>query len=64
MKLSTRLGLIVGCAALGALILVFIALQTIHSSMLEDRKAQIALMAALAGNTASVSIWPRKKPAR
>ena len=38
MKLSTRLGLIVGCAALGALVLVFVALRTIHSSIVDERK--------------------------
>ena len=43
MKLSTRLGLIVGCAALGALVLALVALQTIRSTMLEDRQAQIRL---------------------
>ena len=47
MKLSTRLGLIVGCAALGVLVLVFIALQTIRSTMLTDRQDQIKLTATL-----------------
>ena len=41
MKLSTRLGLIVGCAAIGTLILVFVALQNAHSSMLADRQEHI-----------------------
>jgi methyl-accepting chemotaxis protein len=52
MKLSTRLALIVGCAALGMLILVLIALHTIRSSMLEDRQAQITMMVSLAGKQA------------
>lgn len=42
MKLSTRLGLVVGLAALGTLILVFVALQVLRMTMLEDRRAQIA----------------------
>jgi methyl-accepting chemotaxis protein len=54
MKLSTRLALIVGCAALGMLILVLIALHTIRSSMLEDRQAQIRQMVTLAGKQAGV----------
>ena len=54
MKLSTRLALIVGCAALGMLILVLIALHTIRSSMLEDRQAQIKQMVSLAGKQAGV----------
>lgn len=48
MKLSTRLGLVVGCATLGALILVFISLQTIHSTMLNDRQDEIKMMVTLA----------------
>ena len=60
MKRSTRFSLIVGCAALGALILVLIALQTIRSSMLEDHKDQIAMTAALAGNTVSVYLAEEK----
>ena len=57
MKLSTRLGLIVGCAALGALILVFISLQTIRSSMLEGRQDQIRSMVNLAAKQVDVSMW-------
>ena len=53
MKLSTRLGLIVGCATLGALVLVLVALQTIHSTMLEDRQSQIRLMVNFAGKQAA-----------
>ena len=53
MKLSTRLGLIVGCATLGALVLVLVALQTIHSTMLEDRQSQIRLMVSFAGKQAA-----------
>jgi len=56
MKLSTRLGLIVGCAALGALILVFVALQTIHASILDERKAQISSMINLAVKQVSVYV--------
>ena len=48
MKLSTRLGLVVGCATLGALILVFISLQTIHATMLNDRQEEIKMMVTLA----------------
>ncbi len=57
MKLSTRLGLIVGCAALGALILVFISFQTIRSSMLEGRQDQIRSMVNLAAKQVDVSMW-------
>ncbi len=60
MKLSTRFGLIVGCAALGTLILAFIALQTIRSSMLEDHKGQIAMTVALAGNTVGIYLAEEK----
>ena len=60
MKLSTRLGLIVGCAALGALILVLIALQTIRSTMLEDRKAQIGMTLSLVGKQVGVFIAQEK----
>ncbi|MDR3409694.1 MAG: cache domain-containing protein, partial [Formivibrio sp.] len=60
MKLSTRLGLIVGFAALGALVLVLIALQTIRTSMLEDRQAQIRLMVTLAGKQVGVYLAEEK----
>jgi methyl-accepting chemotaxis protein/methyl-accepting chemotaxis protein-3 (ribose and galactose sensor receptor) len=48
MKLSIKLGLVVGCAALGTLLLVLLALQNIRSSMLEDRRAQITMMVSYA----------------
>lgn len=41
-RLSTRLAVVVGIAALGTVILVLVALQGIRSSMLEDRNAQIS----------------------
>ena len=56
MKLSTRLGLIVGCAALGAVILVIVALQTFRSSMLEDRQAQIRSVVDLAARQVGVYV--------
>lgn len=49
MKLSIKLALVVGCAALGTLLLVLLALQNIRSSKLEDRKAQITMMVSYAG---------------
>jgi len=49
MKLSTRLGLVVGLAALGTLILVLVALQVLRMTMLEDRRAQITQTLNLAG---------------
>lgn len=52
MKLSIRLGLIVGCAALGTVVLALIALQTMRSSMLDDRRAEIKMMVSLAGKQA------------
>jgi methyl-accepting chemotaxis protein/methyl-accepting chemotaxis protein-3 (ribose and galactose sensor receptor) len=47
-----RLGLIVGCAALGTVVLVLIALHTMRASMLEDRRTEIKMMANLAGKQA------------
>ncbi|QWT44886.1 methyl-accepting chemotaxis protein [Azospira inquinata] len=41
MKLATRLSLIVGGTALGILVLVTLALHTLHDSMLADRQSQI-----------------------
>jgi methyl-accepting chemotaxis protein len=60
MRISTRLGLIAACSALGALTLVLFALQTIQSSMLEDRKAQIKLVTTLAGRVAGVYLAQEK----
>ncbi len=60
MKLSTRLGLIVGCAALGALVLVLVSLQTIRSTMLEDRQAQIKVMVNFAGKLAGTYLAQEK----
>jgi len=60
MKLSTRLVLIVGFAAVGALVLVLIALQTIRTSMLEDRQAQIRLMVTLASKQVGVYVAQEK----
>ena len=56
MKLSTRLGLIVGSAALGAVILVIVALQMFRSSMLEDRQAQIRSVVDLAARQVGVYV--------
>jgi len=61
MKLSTRLGLIVGCAALGALVLVFIALQTIRSTMLTDRQDEIKMMATLVQKQVGVYLAQEKE---
>ena len=60
MKLSTRLGLIVGCAALGVLILVFIALQTIRSAMLTDRQDQIKMTLTLVSKQIGVYVAQEK----
>ena len=60
MKISTRIGLIVGCSALGMLVLIVFALQTIYSSMLEDRKAHIKLIVTLAGNQAGIYLAQEK----
>ena len=49
MKLSTRLGLVVGLAALGTVILVLVALHILRVTMLEDRHAQITQMLNLTG---------------
>ena len=63
MKLSTRLGLIVGCATLGSLILVLVALQTIRSTMLEDRQAQIKSTLRLASKQTSTYVALEKSGA-
>ena len=60
MKLATRLGLIVGCAALGAAILVLISLQSIRSTMLEDRQAQIESVVTFAGKLVGVYVAEEK----
>ncbi|MEI7614448.1 MAG: methyl-accepting chemotaxis protein [Betaproteobacteria bacterium] len=60
MKLSTRLALIVGCATLGSLILVMVALQTIRSAMLEDRQTQIKSSLTLARKQVGVYIAQEK----
>lgn len=59
-KLSTRLGLIVICAALGAVVLAVVALQTIRSTMLEDRQAQIRLTVDFAGKLAASFVAQEK----
>ena len=63
MKISTRIGLVVGCSALGMLVLILFALQTIYSSMLEDRKAHIKLIVTLAGNQAGMFLAQEKSGA-
>ncbi|MBM3116913.1 methyl-accepting chemotaxis protein [Jeongeupia naejangsanensis] len=50
MKLSTRLGLIVVCAVVGLVIIAGYALQTIRSTMLQERRAEIRLLLDLAAN--------------
>ena len=60
MKLSTRLGLIVGFATLGALVLVFIALQSIRSSMLADRQDQIRMTLTLVSKQVGVYVAQKK----
>ena len=60
MKLSTRLGLIVACAALGALVLVFIALQSLRSTMITDRQDEIKLIATLVQKQVGVYLEQEK----
>lgn len=60
MRISTRIGLIVSCSILGMAVLILFALQTIHSSMLEDRRAHIKLMVTLAGNQVGVFLDQEK----
>lgn len=60
MKISTRIGFVVGCSALGMVVLIIFALQTIYSSMLEDRKAHIKLIVTLAGNQAGIYLAQEK----
>ncbi|BCL75929.1 methyl-accepting chemotaxis protein [Jeongeupia sp. HS-3] len=48
MKLSTRLGLIVVCAVIGLVIIAGYALQTIRSTMLQERRGEIRLVLDLA----------------
>lgn len=49
MKLSTRLSFIVASASLGLIIIAGLALHTLHSTLLEDRRAQIRAIVILAG---------------
>lgn len=60
MKISTRLGCIIGCCVLGALVLALLALQTIHSSMLGVRQAQIKLIVSLASKEAEIFLAQEK----
>lgn len=60
MKISTRISVIVGCSVLGMAVLIVFALQTIHSSMQEDRRAHIKLIVTLAGNEAGVYLAQEK----
>ena len=48
MKLSTRLGLIVGSAIVGLVLIAGFSLSTLHSTMLEDRRTQIKTILSLA----------------
>ena len=48
MKLSTRLGLVVGVAAFGTIVLAGVALLILHGTMLADRHAQISQTLKLA----------------
>jgi len=52
-RLSVKLGIIVGCAILGTVALVLIALGNLRSTMLEDRKTQISMLTAYAGKIAN-----------
>ncbi|SDG60791.1 methyl-accepting chemotaxis protein [Propionivibrio dicarboxylicus] len=61
MKLSTRLGLVVGLAALGTVILVLVALQVLRMTMLEDRRAQIMQTLNLAGKQVDYFVAMEKK---
>lgn len=48
MKLSTRLGVLVGTAVVGVVAVATMALVSLHSSMLDDRKSAISLTLRLA----------------
>ena len=56
MKLSTKLGLVVGCAALGTVLIIVLALQNLRSSMLTDRQDQIRMVLSLARKQVGVFI--------
>ena len=60
MKLSTKLGLVVGCAALGTVLIILLALQNIRSSMLTDRQDQIRMVLSLARKQVGVFIAEEK----
>jgi len=47
MKLSTRLGIIVACAALGTMVLGTLNLQSLRATMMEERRAQIKMVLML-----------------
>ena len=60
MKLSTKLGLVVGCAALGTLLIIVLALQNIRASMLADRHEQINMVLELANKQVGVFVAEEK----
>ena len=60
MKLSTKLGLVVGCAALGTLLIIVLALQNIRASMLADRHEQINMVLELAKKQVGVFVAEEK----
>lgn len=60
MKISSRISLIVACSTFGVLALVLFALQTIHSSMLEERKAKIKVIVSLASKEAMLFLDQEK----
>ena len=63
MKLSVRLGLIVGFAALGTLVLMLIALHTMRSSMLADRQEHIRSTVNLAAKQVGTIVAREKSGA-
>ena len=60
MKLATRLSLIVGGTALGILVLVTLALHTLHDSMLADRQSQILSVVRYGGKLVESFVAPEK----
>ncbi|SMC26494.1 methyl-accepting chemotaxis sensory transducer with Cache sensor [Andreprevotia lacus DSM 23236] len=50
MKLSTRLGLVVGCTVLGLIIIAAVALGSLRTTMLDQHRSEIRLLLQLAAN--------------
>ena len=60
MKLSTRLGIIVGCAAIGTLLLMHFGLRSVYLAMQSDRQDEIRIVTTLAQKQVAVYLAQEK----